>query len=66
MLSYKDYQLIQLLINNGIEEIKAQNGNYRETIKAIHELQNLRNKVFLASREDLPIITNLEVTPWNW
>ena len=54
MLNSKDWELIQLLINFTIGEIKAENGNYRDTIQVIHILQNLRNKVFLASRQDLP------------
>ena len=64
MLSYKDYQLIQLLINFTIGEIKAENGNYRDTIQAIHILQNLRNKVFLASREDLPEFDKYNTVIW--
>ena len=69
MLNAKDYQLIQMLIDNGIEDIKAENGKYRETIKAIHTLQNLRNKVYIASKEvpdSLPVIPNMEVVIWNW
>ena len=64
MLSYKDYQLIQILIDFTIDQVKAENGNYRDTIQVIHILQNLRNKVFLASREDLPEFDKYNTVIW--
>jgi len=54
MLNSKDWKLIQILIDFTIDQVKAENGNYWDTIQVIHILQNLRNKVFLASRQDLP------------
>ena len=64
MLNSKDWELVQILIDFTIDQVKSENGNYWDTIQVIHILQNLRNKVFLASREDLPEFDKYNTVIW--